>query len=48
MTKDYDLIRLIGQGAYGEVVQARHKNTEKIVAIKLLKDLFKNIFETKK
>ena len=48
VTKDYDLIRLIGQGSYGEVVQARHKNSGKTVAIKLLKDLFINKYETKK
>ena len=48
MMKDYDLLKLIGQGSYGEVVKARHKTSGKIVAIKLLKNLFKDIFETKK
>ena len=48
VTKDYQLLKLIGQGSYGEVVQARHKSTGKIVAIKLLKNLFKDIYEAKK
>ena len=46
--KDYIFIQLIGVGAYGEVVQAKHKHTNQIVAIKLLRQLFENIYDSKK
>ena len=45
---DYEFIQLIGVGSYGEVVQARNKQTDQIVAIKLLKDIFNNIYDCKK
>ena len=45
---DYEFMKLIGVGSYGEVVQARHRKTDKIVAIKLIKDIIKSDYETKK
>ena len=35
-------------GSYGEVVQAKHRATGQIVAIKLIEDLFKNSYDSKK
>lgn len=37
---------MIGTGSYGQVVQARCKQTEKIVAIKLIKDVLRTDYET--
>ena len=34
---DYEPIKLIGRGAFGEVRVCRHKKTQKIVAIKKMK-----------
>ena len=45
---DYEFIKLIGVGSYGEVVQAKHVKTGKIVAIKHLNDIFKNEYDAKK
>lgn len=45
---EYEFIKLIGMGSYGEVVQAKHRATGQIVAIKLIEDLFKNSYDSKK
>lgn len=45
---DYEFIKLIGVGSYGEVVHAKHRKTGKPVAIKLIKDIFKNEYDLKK
>jgi len=37
---DYQLLQLIGTGSYGQVVQARHKGSGQLVAIKLIRHLF--------
>lgn len=46
--KDYEFIKLIGQGSYGEVVQAKHRNSGKEVAIKLIHNIFKSEYDSKK
>lgn len=33
---DFDLIKVIGRGAFGEVQLVRHKSTQKVYAMKLL------------
>lgn len=38
--EDYEFLQLVGVGVFGEVVQARHKKSGNIFAIKLLKNLF--------
>ena len=37
---EYEIVRLIGSGSYGSVVEAIHKPTQKRVAIKRMEDLF--------
>jgi mitogen-activated protein kinase 1/3 len=46
--KDYEFIKLIGMGSYGEVVQAKHRKTGTPVAIKLIKNVFKSDYDAKK
>lgn len=46
--KQYKFIKLLGVGSYGEVVQAKHRASGTIVAIKLLKDIFRSVYESKK
>jgi mitogen-activated protein kinase 1/3 len=41
-------MKLIGVGSYGEVVQAKHKASGQIVAIKLIKNILRTEYETKK
>jgi|TARA_B110001450_G_C17528093_1_gene443468 serine/threonine protein kinase len=45
---DYELIKLIGIGSYGEVVHAKSRATGQEVAIKLINGAFKNSYDTKK
>lgn len=45
---DYELIKLIGIGSYGEVVQAKCRKTGQEVAIKLIDGLFKHSYDSKK
>jgi serine/threonine protein kinase len=33
---DFDIIKVIGRGAFGEVQLVRHKNTQRVYAMKLL------------
>ena len=46
--KDYEFIKLIGVGSYGEVVQAKQRSTGKVVAIKLIDNIFKSEYDSKK
>ena len=45
---DYELIKLIGIGSYGEVVHAKSKATGKEVAIKLISGIFRHNYDSKK
>ena len=45
---DYELIKLIGVGSYGEVVHAKSRATGQEVAIKLIDGLFKHSYDSKK
>ena len=42
ITSDYKIIKLIGQGTFGQVVKAKHRATGEYVAIKLISDCFYN------
>lgn len=35
-TDDFNLIKVIGRGAFGEVQLVRHKSTQKVFAMKIL------------
>ena len=48
VTKDYELKQRVGLGSYGEVVAATHISSGKLVAIKLINNVSKNEYETKK
>jgi len=37
LTPDYQMIKLLGQGTFGKVVQARHKRDHNLVAIKIIR-----------
>lgn len=45
---DYEFLMPLGQGSFGEVMKARHLHSQKIVAIKLLKDVFDHEYNSKK
>lgn len=34
---DFELLKVLGRGTYGKVIQARHKNNNRIYAIKIIK-----------
>ena len=38
----YEVLGIVGEGAYGVVLKCRHKETEEIVAIKKFKDSEEN------
>ena len=48
VAKDYELLKLVGTGSYGEVVRARHRASGRLVAIKLLSGIYKSFYECKK
>lgn len=48
VTNEYDLKQRIGLGSYGEVVSATHIPSGKQVAIKLINNVDRNEYETKK
>ena len=45
---DYELIKLIGIGSYGEVVHAKSRKTGQEVAIKLIDGVMKHSYDSKK
>ena len=45
---EYKLCEQLGAGSYGQVVKAKHRATKQVVAIKLIKDVFKDSFQTRK
>ena len=48
VTNEYELKQRVGLGSYGEVVAATHISSGKLVAIKLINNVNKNEYETKK
>lgn len=48
LIEDYEIFDCLGQGSFGRVMKARHRQTETDVAIKLLKNCFQNQYEAKK
>ena len=48
LINDYEIIQKLGEGSYGEVFQAKNRQTGKICAIKLIKDVFYSVYEAKK
>jgi len=45
---EYELIKFLGKGSFGEVMQAKHKSTQRIVAIKLISNIFKDEYRSRK
>ena len=48
VTNEYELKQKVGIGSYGEVVAATHISSGKLVAIKLINNVVRNEYETKK
>ena len=46
--ENYDAVRVLGTGSYGHVIEAQHKLTKKIVAIKRVTGLFEDLIDTKR
>ena len=46
--QEYKVLQQIGTGSFGQVVKAQHKTTDKVVAIKLIEDLFRTPYTFKK
>lgn len=46
--KDYDPIKVLGTGSYGQVIEAEQKKTKKKVAIKRISSLFEDVIDTKR
>ena len=44
----YKILGHIGLGSYGHVVKAIHRQSKKVVAIKLMKNVFKNEYDSKR
>lgn len=45
---EYKLLEEMGQGSYGFVVKAMHKQTKQIVGIKLMKNIFGDVYQARK
>ena len=43
LNDDYEIIKLLGFGAFGQVMKARNKVTNEVVSIKLMHGCFKTI-----
>ena len=44
----YEIQGFINSGSFGEVAKARVRNTDEIVAIKLIKNIFDDLYNCKK
>ena len=44
----YEPLKVLGSGSYGQVIQARNKETNKVVAIKRVMGLFEDLIDTKR
>ena len=45
---EYKLIEEMGQGSYGQVIKALHRQSKQIVAIKLMKNIFIDTYQARK
>ena len=48
MLSHYEIIKQLGKGSFGEVVKARNLATDDIVAIKMVKNAYKDDYAAKK
>jgi mitogen-activated protein kinase 1/3 len=46
--ESYKVLQTIGSGSFGQVIKAQHKETKKVVAIKLIEDLYSSPYTFKK
>lgn len=46
--EEYEIIQPLGAGAFGQVLQAQSKTTGGLVAIKLIQNIFKDLYYCKK
>ena len=44
----YKLLEEMGEGSYGQVLKAMHRETKQIVAIKLIKNIFSDSYQARK
>lgn len=47
MVQKYELIEFLGEGTYGQVIKAKSKETGEIVAVKLIKNIFKCVYQAR-
>jgi mitogen-activated protein kinase 15 len=45
---EYELVKKIGKGAYGQVWKVIHKSTRKVYAIKKIYDAFRNTLDSRR
>ena len=45
--EEYTITRLLGDGAYGTVVEAKSKATGERVAIKLIRNCFRSVYSSR-
>ena len=48
MQHDYEVLEFIGSGSFGQVVKAKAKESKEIFAIKLIKNVFHDMYHCKK
>ena len=48
MKAEYEIVKLLGQGSFGKVYEGTHIKTQKRVAIKMMKNLFDNEYDSKR
>ena len=48
VTANYDVVQTLGEGSFGKVVKAIHKETGEVQAIKFIKDALFDAYEAKK
>ena len=45
--KDYEFLEFLGEGTYGQVVKAKHKQSGQVYAVKLIKNIFKCVYQAR-
>lgn len=48
VTCDYKLMKYLGEGSFGQVIKAQNLHTGKIVAIKFINNIFRDVYHAKK